>query len=133
MGISGLSECILRQGKVRIQDLPVHVEGLECLCLDGWTKIKKVEKIKHEKHLIRLVTQDGSYVDVTENHPVLDAKAGVVLAGQVNKGDKLLVICASTGVVTDVRKDIVIEGGYVYNLITEAGNYKAGVGYIIVQ
>lgn len=109
-----------------------EIHGLDAWTHMGWKKIVRVIRHKCKKKIYRVTTQEGSYVDVTEDHSLMTPKLEMVKPNSLSIGSELLTM----GTPQHVSKiEILYESwdGYVYDLETEAGTFQAGYGQLIVK
>lgn len=121
------------------------LEGVEAWSDKGWTPVLNV--IRHEladhKRIFRVHTGYG-FVEVTDDHSLLNEEGREVKPTELKIGDRLL--ChPCPDIVSNYRidKDTVTNkiigftkiaySGYVYDLTTENHHFQAGVGSIIVH
>jgi DNA polymerase elongation subunit (family B) len=126
----------------------------------GWKPITRVIRHKCNKKMYRVTTASGSFVDVTEDHSLLDITQQEIKPEYVMGAELLTMKDApciplfvddandahyvklqkkwhntghnANGTVVSVR-EVYYTDDYVYDLETEAGNFQAGVGDIIVK
>lgn len=138
------------------------VTEYETFTSEGWKPIKRVIRHKCRKRMYRVTTASGAFVDVTEDHSLLDVNHQEIKPEAEHVlGTKLLTMKETPciplskcdvndpyyvklqkkwhnkgeqcdGTVIGVS-DIVYNGDYVYDLETETGDFQAGVGDIIVK
>lgn len=65
------------------------IDKLEVWTETGWTTVKRVIKHKTNKKIFRVLTHTG-YVEVTEDHSLLDINKNKISINNLNIGDKLL-------------------------------------------
>jgi DNA polymerase elongation subunit (family B) len=98
----------------------------------GWTKIHRI--IRHEvlKQIYRVVTNDG-YIDVTEDHSLLNHLGEPITPSHIKRGSRLLSTKYTEG---DECHNIYPLDGYhkwVYDLTTENHHFQAGPEGLIVH
>jgi hypothetical protein len=112
-------------------DLPIQEvrEGTLVLTLDGWRTVVAAESTGR-KEVFRLTTKAGFYVDITEDHPVLTVKDGVIgwyPLRELEQGDTVFQLLppSAGGVVRALQPAAVLAG----ILIAEGREY----GYAPVE
>ena len=104
---------------------------------DGWTTLYRV--IRHElsshKKIIRVKTIQGSEVDVTDDHSLLNPYGKEISTKQCNIGSELLSCSINNSQTFETICSIheIPYEGYVYDLTTENHHFAAGIGSLIVH
>jgi DNA polymerase delta subunit 1 len=98
----------------------------------GWKNIKRLIRHKCNKKIVRICTSEGSIVDVTSDHSLINSKFAHVKPMDLKIGDELLSINSieHVSIISIIHES---WDGYVYDLETEAGTFQAGVGSLIVK
>lgn len=121
------------------------LEGVEAWSDKGWTPVRNVirHKLALHKKVYRVHTGYG-YVEVTDDHSLLNESGKEVKPTQLKIGDRLLChtcpdIISNYKIDEETATDKIIRinkidySGYVYDLTTENHHFQAGVGSIIVH
>jgi DNA polymerase delta subunit 1 len=98
----------------------------------GWSRINRVIRHKCKKCIYRVSTYEGSCVDVTEDHSLLDENCEQVKPCDIKIGCRLL-SCAGTETISEIYVLHESYDGFVYDIETESGSFQAGSGQIIVK
>ena len=114
-----------------------ELDGVESWTESGWTKVHRI--IRHalasHKKMIRIITNQGSQVDVTDDHSLLSPNGKEISPKDCQIGTELL-SCQIDGIplCDKIKKmhEIPYEG-FVYDLTTENHHFAAGVGNLIVH
>jgi DNA polymerase elongation subunit (family B) len=103
----------------------------------GWTKLYRI--IRHQlashKKMIRVKTFEGSEVDVTDDHSLLNPDGMEISTKTCNIGSELLSCSVDNTKTFETicsMHEISYEG-YVYDLTTENHHFAAGIGSLIVH
>ena len=103
----------------------------------GWTKLYRI--IRHQlashKKMIRVKTFEGSEVDVTDDHSLLNPDGMEISTKTCNIGSELLSCSVDNTKTFETicsMHEIPYEG-YVYDLTTENHHFAAGIGSLIVH
>ena len=131
------TNCI-EKGKQDKEFIPVYKEDRVFVWSDlGWTSIKNI--IRHElaghKSIYCVRTDDG-YVEVTDEHSLLDSDGNVIKVSDIKIGmTKLLVHPYGNNKEDNLVRECykIPYSGYVYDLTTENHHFQAGIGNIIVH
>ena len=114
-----------------------ELTGVESWTENGWTKLYRI--IRHElashKKIIRVKTFEGSEVDVTDDHSLLNPDGIEITTKTCNIGSELL-SCSldkNPSIETICSMHEIPYRGYVYDLTTENHHFAAGIGSLIVH
>jgi DNA polymerase elongation subunit (family B) len=120
------------------------LEGVEAWSDKGWTPVRNVIRhilAPHKK--VYTVYTNSSFVEVTDDHSLLNENGEEVKPTKLKIGDKLLshpcpeikvknnCYTKDENVITNIKE--IDYSGYVYDLTTENHHFQAGVGSIIVH
>jgi DNA polymerase elongation subunit (family B) len=114
-----------------------ELNGIESWTESGWTKVHRI--IRHalasHKKMVRIITKQGSQVDVTDDHSLLSPNGKEISPKECQIGTELM-SCEIDGIPLcdkiDTMHEIPYEG-FVYDLTTENHHFAAGVGNLIVH
>jgi DNA polymerase elongation subunit (family B) len=115
-----------------------ELDGVESWTESGWTKVYRI--IRHalvpHKKMVKIITEEGSEVDVTDDHSLLNPQGEEISPKQCQIGTELL-SCQINGVPQCEKIKniwtILTYKGFVYDLTTENHHFAAGVGNLIVH
>ena len=114
-----------------------ELDGLEVWTESGWTKIHRI--IRHQlashKKMIKVKTYEGSIIDVTDDHSLLDPQGNEISPKDCHIGTELLACRAGLKPTTEKISNIseIPYEGYVYDLTTDNHHFAAGIGNLIVH
>jgi len=103
----------------------------------GWTPLYRVirHKLAEHKKMIRIFTDEGSQIDVTDDHSLLSPNGLEISPKTCDLGTELL-SCKMNDTKSIERINKILEipyEGYVYDLTTENHHFAAGIGNLIVH
>jgi len=114
-----------------------ELQGVESWTECGWTKIHRI--IRHElashKRMIRIITDKGSQVDVTDDHSLLDPNGQAICPNDCTIGTQLLSCEIDESAFYESIQEMacIPYEGFVYDLTTENHHFSAGIGNLIVH
>lgn len=101
----------------------------------GWTRIHRIIRHKLESHkkLFRVYTRDG-WIDVTDDHSLLDSNGNIIKPTELKLGSKLLSTKYEGGDEFIRFEELpFIENRVVYDLTTDNHHFQAGPDGLIVH
>jgi DNA polymerase elongation subunit (family B) len=114
-----------------------ELSGIDSWTEAGWTRLYRI--IRHElashKKMIRIKTFEGSQVDVTDDHSLLNPQGLEISTKTCAIGTELLscAIGRKPTIETIYSMEEVAYTGYVYDLTTANHHFSAGIGSLIVH
>ena len=114
-----------------------ELSEIESWTESGWTPLYRVirHKLASHKKMVRIITDEGSQVDVTDDHSLLNPEGEEISPDICSIGTELL-SCKMNhkkGVERIQQIYTIPYEGYVYDLTTENHHFAAGSGNLIVH
>lgn len=112
-----------------------ELNGVESWTESGWTKIHRIirHKLASHKKIFRVYTLDG-WIDVTDDHSLLDSNGNIIKPTKLVYGSKLLSTKYVDGdEVIGYYELPCIKNCYVYDLTTDNHHFQAGPDGLIVH